>query len=161
MAHWPLAMAPSFGLRRSCSPRSSPKGRCTRRDFRSATSARQSTGSRARAWGFSILNPIRTRIEDSYIAERITIPLDGAVAGAKQAMSSRLEANGTVSISLVPRGARCIEFPFHEGWLRMALGAPSFALRTSAALLPVFTVCKGSSRFVTTIEPALISPSRP
>jgi len=45
---------------------------------------------------------------------------------------------------LVPRGARCIEFPFHGGWLRMALGAASFALRTGAALLPVFSV-RGAS----------------
>ena len=37
----------------------------------------------------------------------------------------------------------------------MALGAPSFALRTGAALLPVFSVCTSGGRFVTTIEPAL------
>jgi lauroyl/myristoyl acyltransferase len=104
--------------------------------------------------GLAVLNPIRTRIEDRYIAERVTIPLDGAVAGAKQAISRCLEANGVVSITLVPRGARCVEFPFHGAWLRMALGATSFALRTGAALLPVFSVRTGS-RFVTRIEPAL------
>jgi hypothetical protein len=106
--------------------------------------------------GLAVLNPIRTRIEDRYIAERITIPLDGAVAGAKQALSRCLEANAAVPIVLVPRGARrCIEFPFHGGWLRMALGAANFALRTGAALLPVFSVRTGS-RFVTTIEAALL-----
>jgi lauroyl/myristoyl acyltransferase len=105
--------------------------------------------------GIAVLNPIRTRIEDRYIAERITIPLDGAVAGAKEVISRCLEANAVVSIVLVPRGARCIEFPFHAGWLRMALGAASFALRTGAALLPVFSVRTGS-RFVTTIEAALL-----
>jgi lauroyl/myristoyl acyltransferase len=57
---------------------------------------------------------------------------------------------------LVPRGARCIEFPFHGGRVRMALGAASFALRSGAALLPVFSV-RTASRFVTTIEPALPS----
>jgi lauroyl/myristoyl acyltransferase len=104
--------------------------------------------------GLAVLNPIRTRIEDRYIVERITIPLDGAVTGAKQAISSCLEANAVVSITLVPRGGRCIEFPFHGGWLRMALGATNFALRTGAALLPVFSVRTGSC-FVITIEPAL------
>ena len=45
------------------------------------------------------------------------------------------------------------------GTMQLAFGAPTLALATGAALLPVTTLRRGSSAFDVVVEPALTPPS--
>ena len=58
-------------------------------------------------------------------------------------------------VSTYAIGGRMIEAPFLDAKLRVASGAPTLALRTGAALLPIYTIAPQAGRYVTTIEPAL------
>ena len=104
--------------------------------------------------GTRLLNPIRTRIEDRYLAERVTLGPDGGSQTALRRLTAILRGNGIVSITVAAAGARPITVPFLAGALRAASGAPHLAARTGAALLPVLTLRQGS-RFVTRIEAPL------
>jgi hypothetical protein len=101
--------------------------------------------------GLAVLNPIRSRIEDRYIAERITIPLDGAVASAKQAISCCLEANAVVSITLVPRAPAASSFHFtgagsESRWVRQVsrFGPALHCCRRSACAKAVVSLPRSS-----------------
>jgi lauroyl/myristoyl acyltransferase len=106
------------------------------------------------SFGVHVLNPLRTRIEARYLAERLVIR-PGASAGGLRLLRRRLRENRVVSITLLPIGGRIIEVPFLDAKLRVASGAPTLALRTGAALLPIYTITPEPGRYVTTIEPAL------
>ena len=106
------------------------------------------------SFGVHVLNPLRTRIEARYLAERLVIR-PGASAGGLRLLRRRLRENRVVSITLLPIGGRMIEAPFLDAKLRVASGAPTLALRTGAALLPIYTIAPQAGRYVTTIEPAL------
>ena len=106
------------------------------------------------SFGVHVLNPLRTRIEARYLAERLVIR-PGASAGGLRLLRRRLRENRVVSITLLPIGGRIIEAPFLDAKLRVASGAPTLALRTGAALLPIYTLAPEPGRYVTTIEPAL------
>lgn len=108
--------------------------------------------------GTRLLNPIRTRIEDRYLAERVTLGPDGAAQAALRRLTKVLRGNGIVSITVAAAGARPLATPFLTGALRAASGAPHLAARTSAALLPVLTLRRGAG-FVTRIEPPLTLPA--
>jgi predicted LPLAT superfamily acyltransferase len=105
-------------------------------------------------FGMRILSPLRTRIEDRHLRERIAIPRDGSLAYTRR-VEGRLRANGVVSIRAGETGQRTVELPFLAGRLRLASGAPSLALLADAALLPVFCVRTGPGAFDVVIEPAL------
>ncbi|MBI3767472.1 MAG: hypothetical protein HY271_03135 [Deltaproteobacteria bacterium] len=107
-------------------------------------------------FGTTVLSPLRTRIEDRYLRERIALPRDGSLAYARR-VERRLRENGVVSIRAGEIGHRALDLPFLEGRVRLATGAPSLALAASAALLPVFTTRTGPGRFDVVIEPALES----
>ena len=111
-------------------------------------------------FGVRVLNPVRTRAEDRYLAERVVIgarPLQAAM----RTLARRLAANRVVSIAAGAQGVKTCAAPFLGGELRVATGAPNLALRTGAPLLPVFTVREGPGRFLTVIEPPLEARARP
>ncbi|MDX1540629.1 MAG: hypothetical protein R3349_04430, partial [Geminicoccaceae bacterium] len=74
-------------------------------------------------FGVAVLNPIRTRIEDRYLAERITIPASGETTAAVRKLRARLADNRPVSITFTSQGGRQVEAPFLAGRLRTAIGA--------------------------------------
>jgi lauroyl/myristoyl acyltransferase len=105
-------------------------------------------------FGVRVLNPVRTRAEDRYLAERVVIgasPLPAVL----RTLARRLAANRVVSIAALPQGAKTCGAPFLGGELRVATGAPNLMLRTGARLLPVVTVREAPGRFLAVIEPPL------
>jgi lauroyl/myristoyl acyltransferase len=106
-------------------------------------------------FGMRILNPLRTRVEGKYLAERIVIPPDGSL-GYLRVLRKRLEDNHLVSITANGEGNRAPLVPFLDGGIRLATGPASLALSTGAALLPVFLSRCGAGHFETTIEAPLV-----
>ena len=106
-------------------------------------------------FGVHVLNPVRVRIENRHLAERVVIGEGCPLGEAMRTLSRRLAENKVVSITVGAQGVKTRAAPFLGGELRVATGAPSLALRTGAPLLPVFTVREGPGRFLTTIETPL------
>jgi lauroyl/myristoyl acyltransferase len=109
-------------------------------------------------FGVAVLNPIRTRIENRHLAERITIARAGQTMAAVRTLAERLAANRIVSLTFTDQGTRLIETPFLAGRLRTAPGAAHLALRSGAKLLPVFALRTGPDSFKVEIGPELSPP---
>jgi lauroyl/myristoyl acyltransferase len=90
-------------------------------------------------YGVCVLNPLWTKIEDRFIAERITIDQEGTDT-ALELLRRRLTANRVVSITVGRWARRTLDFPFFRGTIRLATGPVHLSQTCHAALLPVFTV---------------------
>lgn len=101
-----------------------------------------------------LMSPLRTRIEDRYLAERIAIEPDGGL-GYIRTLLKRLGDNEIVSIRAGNRGAKTIAAPMLGGKVTFAVGAPSLAQAAGAPLLPVFCEPTGTASFVLSIEPPI------
>ncbi len=99
--------------------------------------------------GARLLNPIWTRAEDRFLAERITLGPDGATVRQVRTLANRLRANLLVSVSVGARGARALRVPFLNDHISVATGVPSTAAATGAAILPVVTLREQDGVFVT------------
>lgn len=111
-------------------------------------------GFSATRFGERVLNPIRTAVERRFLAERVVMSRAGSVA-ALRTLSRRLRDNRVVSVSAIGMAHQLYRIPFLNGALQMAGGAPSLALQTGAALLPVFTGRDAARNWITIIEPPL------
>ena len=65
--------------------------------------------------GQTLLNPIRTRIERRYLAERIVLPLEGMSAAASRHVLGLLRANRVVSLTLGVMARRSLACGGHKG----------------------------------------------
>jgi lauroyl/myristoyl acyltransferase len=101
--------------------------------------------------GAKVLNPIQLAAENRYLAERIVVPLSGSLAYARL-LERRLRDNRIVTIRCGDEGSRTTEVPFLGRRLRLATGPLSLALRTEAALLPVFTIQRPDRSFEVIVE---------
>jgi lauroyl/myristoyl acyltransferase len=108
-------------------------------------------------FGRKVLSPLRTRIEDRYLAERIVVAPDGGL-GYVRRIEQCLRDGGIVSMRAGDAGQRVIEVPFLEGRIQLASGAASLAIATDAVLLPVVCVPTGPGRFRVAIEAPLAIP---
>ena len=106
-------------------------------------------------FGEQVLNPIRTRVERRYLAERLVIGRAGAVAPLRQ-LARLLRANRVVSISAIGAAHQLYRIPFLSGSIQMAGGAPSLAIQTGAPLLPVFTGRDPDRSWLTVVESPLV-----
>ena len=105
------------------------------------------------------INPIKTSVEKRYLKERLV--LDGKDSRPTlKALRDRLTANGLVSITAVHTGKRAAYADMFGGKLRLATGAPNQAIRTGAALLPLFVVPKGEG-YQICIEAPLLGQAAP
>lgn len=102
-------------------------------------------------YGVWVLNTIRLWAENRYLARRIIV--SGDAQRAVLALAKTLRSHGVVSITAVGSGARVLEVPFLGGTLRLGAGAPVLALRTGAALLPVFTVLDSHGQYTVHVGP--------
>jgi hypothetical protein len=102
----------------------------------------------------NVLGPLYRRTENRYLRERVVIPADGSARAAMKTLLQRLSTeNAVVSImGDVGRGAQCITTPFFDAQARFAVGSPSLAWKTGAALLPVYSVWDGAGRYRVVIE---------
>ena len=99
--------------------------------------SRPTHGFSSTPFGVEVLNPIRLRLENRYLGERILIPAAGSL-GYLRTLERRLHRNGLVSIRSGDHGHQTRALPLLQGGLRLATGAPSLAIATQATLLPVF-----------------------
>jgi lauroyl/myristoyl acyltransferase len=103
-------------------------------------------------FGMRFLNPIVRKAEDRYLAERILVDETNTLAVSRRIMDL-LKDNGVVSVTVNSQGSQVIESPVLDGVLRVATGAPHFALRSGAPLLPLFSYRDGDEYVVEIGEP--------
>ena len=108
-------------------------------------------------FGLAFLNPLKTGIESRYVKERCVIG-PGSVGPVIRSLLGRLRANEVVSVTAVESGKRYGERNLLGGRVRLAKGAPNFALTTGAALIPVFVVPDGDG-YEIRFEPPLVATS--
>ena len=111
-------------------------------------------------FGIRFLNPIRTWIEDRYLAERVVITGDG-VKRAMLVLDQKLRDNGIVSITVGDQARKTIQVPCLQGYISLAAGPAILALRTGATLLPIFTVRTASGAFQVNIGRPLEVGTKP
>jgi acyl-CoA synthetase (AMP-forming)/AMP-acid ligase II/acyl carrier protein/lauroyl/myristoyl acyltransferase len=111
------------------------------------------------AFGASVLNPIRTRIEDRYLTRTVTLQ-DAGGLDALQELRECVAANGVVSIAANGSEGRPFELPFLGGTLKLSLGAPTIAALHGAPLLPMFTVGDDAGGFDVIVGPPIQAGSR-
>lgn len=118
--------------------------------------SRPQHGYSASAFGIRFLNPIRTRVENRYIKERITMRA-GGTSGSLRTLRKRLEENGIISITVLHFNfkGQAARTDFFDGQIDLPTGPMTLARATKAHLLPVFTLRKSASSFEVTIEPPL------
>src|SRR5215470_433359 len=83
----------------------------------------------------SLLNPIRLRAINRYLARRVLVVF-GSARPALEDLKRVLNANGVVLVTAVGTGTRSLTFPFMGGLLDLAVGAPVLAFESGAALIP-------------------------
>lgn len=109
-------------------------------------------------FGMKMLNPVRTRIEDRYLAGTVTF--EGAEGlGALQELRRHLEANTVITIAANGSEGTPFEMPFLGGTLKLSLGAPTLAALQGAPLLPVFTAADGAGGFEVIVGPPVEAKS--
>ncbi len=108
-------------------------------------------------FGVRYLNPILTKAEDPYIAERVVVRYGHETKGLRT-LIKQLRQNRVLTITGSSEGRKVLTPPFFDGTLRLATGAPNLALSTGAALLPTMTVREPSGEYVVYVEPALQPP---
>ena len=102
-------------------------------------------------FGMRILNPIRTSVEERYLAARVVMSTGGP-RGAMRQLLTELKRNGIVSITVRPSGLFPVAVPMFDGHVEIATGAPDLAFASGAALLPVFTVRRGDGVYLVNVE---------
>ena len=106
-------------------------------------------------FGLSVLNPVKTRVESRYLKERCVMGKTG-VGTVIRLLLDRLRAGELVSVTALQSGKRTATRTLFGGTLRLAKGAPNFALTTGAALLPIFVVPVPSG-YEVRVEPPLVA----
>ena len=95
--------------------------------------------------------PLYVRAEEPYVAKRVVIPRDGSL-GYMRELVSQLQQNACVSIVGENRGRRNVAADFFGRRVEFALGAPSLAHRTGAALLTAYSVRRGVFHYEVIID---------
>jgi lauroyl/myristoyl acyltransferase len=109
-------------------------------------------------FGIKYLNPIRTRIEDRYLKERVVIG-PGKRAYALQQLRQRLSENCVISTTVVQEAKKLLAVPFLSARFEFAIDSLRLAMTTGAPLLPVFTVCDEMGTYHVHLGPAIdLSP---
>jgi lauroyl/myristoyl acyltransferase len=118
--------------------------------------SRDTHGFSTTRFGRRLLNPIQTRVERRYVAERLVMS-DERTIGPLRALEERLRHNRLVSITVTASGRRIRLVRFLDGYIGVATGALALAWQTGAPLLPVFTRRGPDGRFVTRIEAPILA----
>jgi lauroyl/myristoyl acyltransferase len=99
------------------------------------------------------LNPIRWRVENRYLKQRLVLRR-GDLSGLRR-LREELSAGGIVSITVGNNGSQVKAVPFFESDLELATGAVTVARAAGALLLPVFTHRVPSGAFEVRVEAPL------
>lgn len=125
--------------------------------FRVSHLSRYSHGFSRSLLGARVFNPIWTRVENRYLAERLVLSHVNYTAPLR-VLVRRLQENRLISVTVVDAGLHTPELPFLNGTIRISEGAPALTLKTGAALLPVFVVRQPDGSFVVNIDSPLQPP---
>jgi hypothetical protein len=108
-------------------------------------------------FGVRFLNPLWTRVEDRFIAERVLIMggIEASAANEVRILRERLAANHVVIITVSPAAHKFAEVPFLYGRLNVPTGPIRLAMASGADLLPVFAFTKDSGEFEVSIQEPL------
>jgi lauroyl/myristoyl acyltransferase len=100
------------------------------------------------------LNPVQVQIESPYSNRIVADPSGFAHL---RGLRERLDSNAVVSMycDSIARG-RNVEAPFLDARLSFGTQAPSLALESGAALLPVFPLCEAPGVFRVVIETPIV-----
>jgi lauroyl/myristoyl acyltransferase len=90
-------------------------------------------------FGVNVLNPVRLRAENPYLAKRVIVAY-GQAQPALKILKQALQANGIVTVKAIGAGRKTVAVALLGGTIRLATGALRLACETQAALIPVFTV---------------------
>lgn len=104
--------------------------------------------------GMSILNPVRTRVENRYLTDSVSL-FERRGSRALRELSSHLDRGRVVVIAANGAEGEPVEAPFLGGTLKLALGAPTLALLQDVPLLPLFTIPREDGDFEVVVEPPL------
>jgi lauroyl/myristoyl acyltransferase len=126
--------------------------------FRVSHLSRYSHGFSRSRLGARLFNPIWTRIENRYLAERLVLSRVDYTAPLR-VLVRRLQENRLISVTVVDAGLRTPELPFLNGTIRISEGAPALTLKTGAALLPVFVVRQVDGSYAVNIDSPLQPPA--
>lgn len=108
--------------------------------------------------GMRVLNPVRTRIENRYLAGSVSL-VAGRGSRALRELRAHLDEGRLVVIAANGAEGEPLKMPFLGGTLKLALGAPTLALLHGVPLLPLFTVPDDDGGFEVVIRPAIHVPS--
>jgi lauroyl/myristoyl acyltransferase len=109
-------------------------------------------------YGMAVLNPLIWSIEKRFLGERIVLSGTGT-AMATRTLMRRLKDNGIVSITANSNSTNCVCLPFLDSTADIAVGAPWMALKTGAALLPVYTYREPGGEYVVMVDRELEKPT--
>jgi lauroyl/myristoyl acyltransferase len=126
--------------------------------FRVSHLSRYTHGFSRSLFGARVFNPIWTRIEERYLAERLVMT-HAHSAGPLRTLVQRLKENRLVSVSVVEAGLHTPDLPFLDGTIRISEGAPALTVKTGAALLPIFVVRQDDGSYIVKIDPPLQPPA--
>ena len=105
-------------------------------------------------FGVRFLNPLWTRVEDRFIAERVLI-IGEYGAEALAVLRERLSENRIVIITVGTEAHKLVQVPFVHSYLQLPTGPMALARATGAELPPVFAITQESGRFKVSIQEAL------
>ena len=108
-------------------------------------------------WGARWLNPVRTAVENRYIAERLVI-WPGAERETFDGLVARLQEHKIVGLAVGNSARRVHEVPFLDGRLPIATAPAALSIRLGAPLIPVFTVREGDGSYTVTVSAPLAAP---
>ena len=111
-------------------------------------------GFSASIFGRRFLNPVQTRAEEGYLAERVVLS-EQKPSDALKRLSDLLTARKVISITGHQNARRPLLPAFLGGSLTLAPGAPSLAVKTGAALLPVVPLRIGPAHYRVDFAPPL------
>jgi len=126
--------------------------------YRACQLSRPGHGFSSSSVGVQFLNPLWTRVENRFIAERILIAGESS-ADAMTALRARLAANGIVSITVAPTAHKFATVPFFHEHLELPTGPIRLSITTGAVLLTVFAYTNHNGGFEVSIQGPLFPNS--
>lgn len=106
--------------------------------------------------GAFLLNPIRVRIENRSLAERLVL-WPGIERQVFQNLKDRLKERRLVVIVVSHKARRVIEVPFLKGAMRVATAPPALSIQLGIPLIPVFTAREPDGSYTIIVKPPLLA----
>jgi predicted LPLAT superfamily acyltransferase len=101
--------------------------------------------------GMRFLNPVQTRIEDRYLAERLTVNDENSTS-TLLALKRRLASKSLVTVAASGASGTVVDLPFMGASFALPAGALRLGAISGAPVLPLIVVHEGGLRFRAVVE---------